>query len=52
MMSNLNGGMSKDPCLYDIIFTFERLYLHGLKILPAADRVGQSSMLANLPALS
>lgn len=25
MIPNLHGGMSKSPCLYDIIFIFERL---------------------------
>lgn len=51
MASQLHGGMSKDVCLQDVIFIFERLSLYGLKILPDADRVRQSSVWAHLPDL-
>lgn len=50
MVSNLHGRLSKDCCLYDILI-FQRLYLHGLKILPDVDRVRPSSGWANPPIL-
>lgn len=43
--------MSEEPCLYDSILIFQRLYLHGLKILPGAPRARHSDVWVDLRAL-
>lgn len=47
----LGGLVSKEACLYDIIFIFRRLHLHSLKILPGAPRARHSNVWVNLLAL-
>lgn len=53
MGSDLHGGISKDPCLYDVIFIFKWipswLYLRSLKSHHDADGVRQSSVWVNPP---